>query len=239
MIQLKNINKSFNSKPVLRNLNLDLKEGSVNVILGSSGCGKSTLLRILSGLELKDEGEFFYKNLSIDSIPVTDFGYVIQEGGLFPHLKAQENICLAAKMAGWDQNKLKKRLDELLELVSLDSDLVKKYPHQLSGGQRQRLALARALFMDPPVLLLDEPLGALDSVIRFDLQKELKNLFKKLNKTVVLITHDLREAAFLGDTIHLLHSGQVEQSGSFRELMNNPKSGFVKEFTSSFSMEGF
>jgi osmoprotectant transport system ATP-binding protein len=158
------------------------------------------------------------------------FGYVIQEGGLFPHLSARENIVLMAKYLGWSLEEREVRLAKMVTLTRFPEEGLDRFPSQLSGGQRQRVALMRALMLDPDVLLLDEPLGALDPMIRYGLQNDLKDIFQTLEKTVVIVTHDMGEAAFFGDVIVLLREGNIIQQGSIRDLMEIPCDPFVKQF---------
>jgi osmoprotectant transport system ATP-binding protein len=157
-------------------------------------------------------------------------GYVIQDGGLFPHLSARENVTLVAERLGWDASRISARVDELFDLAGLSADLASRYPAELSGGQRQRVGIMRALILDPDLLLMDEPLGALDPILRARLQRDLKSLFLRLKKTVLLVTHDMNEAAFLADTIAILRQGQVVQQGSFEDLAARPADDFVAEF---------
>ena len=157
-------------------------------------------------------------------------GYVIQRGGLFPHLTARENVSLLASSIGWTEDRSEARLIELLEIVQLGRAKLVSYPGELSGGERQRVSLMRALMLDPDVLLLDEPLGALDPLIRSDLQSDLKKIFVDLGKTVVMVTHDLAEAAYFGDEIFLIRSGEVVQKGSFDDLRTRPAEAFVEKF---------
>ena len=160
-------------------------------------------------------------------------GYVIQDGGLFPHLTARGNAALVARFLGWDAERIDGRLDELVELTHFPADGLDRYPAQLSGGQRQRVSLMRALMLDPDVLLMDEPLGALDPMIRRDLQGELRAIFRSLGKTVVMVTHDLGEAGYFGDTIVLIREGRIVQRGSFRDLLTAPADAFVTEFVNA------
>jgi osmoprotectant transport system ATP-binding protein len=157
-------------------------------------------------------------------------GYVIQEGGLFPHLTGRANITLLARHLGWSDDRINTRLRELTQLVQLDANRLQQYPSELSGGQRQRVSLMRALMLNPDVLLLDEPLGALDPMIRTDLQEDLRIIFERLDKTVVFVTHDIGEAAFFGDHTVVLREGQIEQSGKMNALLNEPASPFVSNF---------
>ncbi len=234
MIEIKGLSKNYGSVKALQPLNLRLSVGKTHVCLGSSGCGKSTLLRLICGLIEPTEGEVIIngKKVSTSSQRKTalNIGYVIQEGGLFPHLTAKENIELAAKVNGWNKINIKKRRSYLMELMTMKESLLEKFPKQLSGGQRQRFSLMRALMLDPEIILMDEPLGALDPVVRSHLQIELKDIFEKLNKTVVMVTHDVWEGAFLGDTISLFDQGQLLQHGKFSDLMTSPANSFVSSF---------
>ncbi|MEW4486945.1 ATP-binding cassette domain-containing protein [Thalassoglobus sp. JC818] len=235
MLRLTNVSKTYDEKLVLAPTSIEFLQGKTSVLLGTSGCGKSTLLRLMIGLVEPDSGG----EILFDGEPLTReniatirhrIGYMIQDGGLFPHLTVQGNVALLAKHLGWPVQKISDRMHELLELVHLDDETLTRYPRQISGGQRQRVALMRALFLDPDVLLLDEPMGALDPVIRTNLQAELREIFRTLQKTVVLVTHDIGEAAFLGDSISVLNSGRVLQTGSFEDLLNNPTDSFVTDF---------
>ncbi len=235
MICLENVTKTFDNVPAITDVCLDLPAGSVTALIGPSGCGKSTLLRMMIGLIEPDAG-----TVSFDGLPMMPdnlrsirprIGYAIQSGGLFPHMTGRRNIALPAQRAGWSRNRIKSRLDALADLMHLTADELDRYPAQLSGGQRQRVALSRALVLEPDVLLLDEPLGALDPVIRSTLQDELVVLFEELRQTVVLVTHDLAEAATLAPhNIVLMREGSIEQRGSFLALHAQPVSDFAAGF---------
>ncbi len=233
-IKLKEVSKSYKQKTVLHALDLNLETEKTHVLLGSSGCGKSTIIRLISGLIAPTTGNIYIDNQKVKTKNQKEIarsmGYVIQEGGLFPHFTAERNITLAARLQGWTEENCKLRLEELFDLVQLDTQLLKRYPRELSGGQRQRMSLMRALFMGPDILLLDEPLGALDPLVRSALQKELKEIFNRLNKTVVIVTHDIAEAAFFGHTITLLDEGKLQQHGSFSTLLKDPENEFVENF---------
>jgi osmoprotectant transport system ATP-binding protein len=157
-------------------------------------------------------------------------GYVVQEGGLYPHLTAHRNVSLAADARKWDSERIRARVGELATLVGFDDDILQLYPNELSGGQRQRVSLMRSLMLDPPILLLDEPLGSLDPLVRADLQQQLEEIFTPMGKTVVLVTHDIREAAHFGHTITLMTEGRIVQTGSFSDLVKQPASEFVSAF---------
>ncbi len=203
-------------------------------LIGPSGCGKSTLLRLIVGLIAPDRGR-----ITIGAIPMERanqralqlrMGYVIQEGGLFPHLTARENLSLVPRDLGWTAARTAARIDDLIELTRIPRELLDRYPLQLSGGQRQRVALMRALMLDPEVLLLDEPLTALDPMIRSDLQRELKQVFAQLRKTVLFVTHDMAEAAYVSNEMAIMRAGRILQRGSFQDLVRNPATPFVTEF---------
>ncbi len=234
MLELQNITKKFNGKVVLDQVSLNVAEGVTHALIGSSGSGKTTLLRVTLGLIPFDSGYVKIENQPLLSFTPTEWaeriGYVPQEGGLFPHLTARKNISIMADLRRWEESKVRTRVEELAQLTDLAPALLDRFPHELSGGQRQRVAIVRAAFLNPPVMLLDEPMGALDPLIRATLQTELKSIFKRLGKTVLLVTHDLSEAAFLAEEITLLHGGQVVQSGSYRELALNPATSFVTQF---------
>lgn len=237
MIEFKNIEKSFFSARVIAGLSLSIPRGKTTVLLGTSGCGKSTLLKMIVGLISPDKGEVLFDDEIVAPANFSKIrqkiGYVIQEGGLFPHLTAAQNILLMARYRGWEESRQKERISELSELTHISSHLLSKYPHELSGGQRQRIGLMRALMLNPECLLLDEPMGALDPMIRSELQVDLKAICQTQQRTVVLVTHDLGEAFFFGDLIVLLKGGEISQMGSAEEIIRHPANDFVKEFVSA------
>lgn len=228
MIKIQNVSKYFSGKKVLKQICLNLPSEKTHILLGSSGSGKSTLLKLIMGLEIADEGEIYIDDQLCDR--VQSAGYVLQDGGLFPHMRVRENICLKAKLDGWNSSRIDNRIRELSDLIQFDVEWLDRFPRELSGGQRQRVSLLRALFLDPKILFLDEPLGALDPIVRSKLQKDLQSLFKKLRKTVVMVTHDLGEAAFIGDTISLFDDGQLIQHGELKDLLEHPAQDFVTDF---------
>ncbi len=213
---------------------LEVPEGSCTVLIGPSGCGKTTLLRLLNGLVRPDQGVVSFRGVPVDDRTVGELrrkmGYVIQDGGLFPHLDAAANVTLMARQLGWPRARIGQRLEEIVRMTRFPAEALDRFPVQLSGGQRQRVALMRALMLDPEVLLLDEPLGALDPLVRRELQDDLAALFVRLRKTVVLVTHDLDEAAFFGGRIALLRAGRIVQQGSIEDLLRRPADPFVTEF---------
>ena len=238
MITLDKVQKKLSNDFHLGPIQLQIAEGTTHVLVGPSGCGKSTLLRLISRILVPDGGRLTIsgKNLAEFSLGefARTFGYVIQDGGLFPHLTAEENVTLMAKRLGWNQQRCQERVRELSNLVSLSGELLKRYPRQISGGQRQRVALMRALMLDPPLILLDEPLGSLDPLVRSELQKDLKEIFQKVEKTVVWVTHDLFEADFVADQVTLVYQGQIVQTGEYQDLIEHPATPFVKRFTGAF-----
>jgi osmoprotectant transport system ATP-binding protein len=234
MLDVVAVAKSFGPARVLDDVTLHVPAGQTTVLIGPSGCGKSTLLRMMLGLIRPDSGVVRFGQTPLTPSNVRELrhqmGYVVQDGGLFPHLTAAGNVTLLARHLGWQRQRIDDRLARLRELARLPADALHRYPAELSGGQRQRVGLMRALMLDPAVLLLDEPLGALDPITRADLQGDLRQIFRELRKTVVLVTHDLAEAAFFGDEIVLLHEGHIAQQGPMRALMERPATPFVAQF---------
>jgi len=234
LVQLIDVGKSYNGAPALHPTNLCVARGKTTVLIGPSGCGKSTLLRLIIGLLQPDNGEIIFDGtkIELDKIDLIRrrIGYVIQEGGLFPHLTARANILLMARYFGRPEDQLRARVRELCTLTRFPETLLERYPLELSGGQRQRVSLMRALMLSPELLLLDEPLGALDPLVRASLQKDLKEIFARLKQTALLVTHDLAEAAYLGDEIVLMNEGRIVQQGAIVDLRERPASSFVSEF---------
>ncbi len=234
MIELRNISISFENNQVLRDFNLSIPGQKTCILIGPSGCGKSTILRLLNGLLEPDNGEVVIKDTQLSAENLRQMrlkmGYVIQEGGLFPNLTAEKNITLMARRLKWDDDTVGQRVGELCALTHFPEEALGQYPGQLSGGQRQRVSLMRALMLDPDLLLLDEPLGALDPVIRSGLHDSLLEIFRELHKTVIMVTHDLNEAAYLGDLIVLINDGNIIQSGSIDDLVFHPADPFVTQF---------
>lgn len=226
------------SQSILHNLNLSVHRGEVLMLLGRSGSGKTTSLRLINRLETPSTGEVRVEGVSTtewDPIRLRrGIGYAIQEVGLFPHYTVGKNVGLIPGLEGWDRNKIEARTREVLRLVGLpDTDFLKRYPDQLSGGQRQRVGLARALAADPPILLMDEPFGALDPLSRVQLQKEFRELQRRLQKTVVFVTHDVGEALMLGDRIALMESGNLRGVFSPKEFLESGDE-IVKAYVDSF-----
>jgi osmoprotectant transport system ATP-binding protein len=237
MIELIDISKSYGGAVVLHQLDLTIAAGRTTALIGPSGCGKSTLLRLMIGLVQPDAGSV--RIAGEDLTPATmlkmrhGLGYVIQDGGLFPHLNARDNVILMARYLGWQTGRITARLVELAELTRFPQDGLDRFPAQLSGGQRQRVSLMRALMLDPKVILLDEPLGALDPLVRAELQADLRSIFRSLEKTVVMVTHDLAEAGWFGDEIILMRDGRIVQRGALRTLIDNPCDPFVTQFVTA------
>jgi len=234
VIALREVSKRFGERVALDGVSIEVLPGTVHVLLGSSGSGKSTVLRVILGLVEPDRGDVL-----VDGTLVTEstraglvrrMGYVVQDGGLYPHLTAFNNVALPAEVHGWPPAQTRARAAELGAMVGLDDQSLRLYPRELSGGQRQRVGLMRALVLDPPLLLLDEPLGALDPIVRAELQGQLGRLFASLGKTVVLVTHDIREAALLATTITLMTAGRIVQQGAFADLVERPATPFVSQF---------
>ena len=234
MLELQNISKTFEDRSVLADVNLMVPKGATHALIGSSGSGKTTLLRITLGLIPFDKGYVKINDQALLSFTPVEWadriGYVPQDGGLFPHISGKNNIALIAKLRGWRKSKIDGRVEELRKLVDLDPEILTRFPREMSGGQKQRVSIMRAAMMDPAVMLLDEPMAALDPLIRRSLQQELKSIFQRLNKTVLLVTHDLGEAVYLAEQITLLHEGRVVQTGSYRDLLLQPATPFVSQF---------
>ena len=234
-LALERVTKAFGARTVIRETTLEVAAGERLALIGPSGCGKSTLLRMVLGLVVPDSGA-----VRVGETPVTEetaravrrrVGYVIQDGGLFPHLTAEENVTLVARLSQDNElERMRTRVRELAELVRLPEGLLSRHPLSLSGGERQRVGLMRALMLDPDVLLLDEPLGALDPIVRARLQEDLRDAFKKLGKSVLVVTHDMAEAAYLADSIVVMRDGALLQRGTMKELAASPAHPFVAEF---------
>jgi osmoprotectant transport system ATP-binding protein len=237
LIQLRQVTCCFGPVQAVDAIDLQVARGRTTVLIGPSGCGKSTILRLIVGLATPESGSVLFDNREICPANAVALrrrmGYVIQEGGLFPHLTARANLTLLARHLGWERQRYEARLQALGELARLPASLLERFPAELSGGQRQRVALMRALMLGPEALLLDEPLGSLDPMVRAGLQDELRELFQRLGTTVLLVTHDLQEAAYLGDDIVLMRSGRVVQKGAFRDLSQTPAEPFVTRFISA------
>jgi osmoprotectant transport system ATP-binding protein len=228
------VEKRFGGGAAVTKLTLTVPAGGSLALVGSSGSGKSTVLRMITGLEWPDRGTIVVSGEEVTRSTIArvraGLGYVLQDGGLFPHLSCARNVTLAAELGGLDTRDVERRLAKLADLVRLSPSLLARLPHEVSGGQRQRVALMRALFREPPVLLLDEPFGALDPVVRKEVGDELFALLRRLDKTVLLVTHNVAEAAALADRIAVLRAGALLQTGTLAELQRRPADAFIPEF---------
>lgn len=240
MINLTEVSKTFpgTTTPAVDRLSLSIDEGEVVVLVGPSGCGKTTTLKMINRLIEPSSGTITVNGQDVLSLAAHELrrgiGYVIQQIGLFPHKTIASNIATVPNLLGWDKAKTAARVKELVELVELPADALNRYPNELSGGQRQRVGVARALAADPPVLLMDEPFGAVDPIVRSNLQDELLSLQSRLQKTIVLVTHDIDEAIKLGDRVAILsEGGHLEQYDAPAEILRNPANAFVADFLGS------
>ena len=233
-IHFESLERRFGDTVAVSVPHLDVPAHSVLALIGPSGCGKSTLLRLAVGLLEPDAGTITIGGVRMQASSRRELrlrmGYVIQEGGLFPHLTARDNVTLVARDLGWPAARIASRVEELGELARLRPEMLHRYPAEISGGQRQRVALMRALMLDPEVLLMDEPLAALDPMIRSGLQRELREVFQRLKKTVLFVTHDMGEAAYVADEIVIMRDGRILQRGTLDRLTRAPADPFVTEF---------
>ena len=237
MLEATGLTKRYGGTLVLHPLTLRVEPGRTLAVIGPSGSGKSTLLRLLAGLDAPSAGGVRFGGQALGpGAPAAlrrNLGYVVQGGGLFPHLTAGANVEVVARHLGWPAARRQERMDALARLVRLEADALGRYPVQLSGGQAQRVSLMRALMLEPEALLLDEPLGALDPITRHELQTDLRDVFARVGKAVVLVTHDLAEAVFFADRVLLLRDGRVAQDGPPAELLERPADDFVRRFVSA------
>lgn len=241
MIKFENVSMAYGATDVLHDISMEIKEGQLAVLIGPSGCGKTTSLQLINRLIDPTKGKISIGGVDIKTTdPVTlrrGIGYVIQEIGLFPHMTIEQNIEIVPRLLKWPPEQRKKRTLELLELVGMDPDkYLGRYPSDLSGGQKQRIGLLRALAIEPPIILMDEPFGALDPITRDSLQDEIKKLQKKLKKTIVFVTHDMDEAIKIADVIILMKDGRIVQAASPEELLSNPANEFVEQFIGKHRM---
>lgn len=237
MITLNDVSKRFvgSDDDAVKHLSLAIDEGEVVALVGPSGCGKTTTLRMINRLIEPTSGTITVAGSDINSVPAHELrrtiGYVIQQIGLFPHRTVSQNIATVPTLLGWDADQVHARIDELADLVDIHRSILQRYPSELSGGQRQRVGVARALAADPPVLLMDEPFGAVDPIVRGHLQRELLDLQSRVHKTIVFVTHDIDEAILLGDRVAILNTGGVlEQYATPAELLAHPANEFVAGF---------
>ncbi len=238
MIEYRDISKSYQDAVILDHINLTVNDGEFVVIVGLSGCGKTTTLKMMNRLIEMDSGDIFIDGKNIKDFDVvslrTNIGYVIQQIGLFPNMTIEENICVVPKILKWDRARCLARTKELMALVNMPYDVyAKKFPSELSGGQQQRIGVLRALAAQPPIVLMDEPFGALDPITREVLQDEIKNLQKKLNITILFVTHDMGEAVKLADRIVFMENGHILQIAPPEEMLSNPASDTIRKFMGS------
>jgi osmoprotectant transport system ATP-binding protein len=233
LVELIGVSKSFGGNTGLHATDLAFQPSLTTALIGPSGCGKSTLLRLIIGLLWPETGRVMFDQMQVTDANAQEIrrriGYVIQEGGLFPHLTARANVLLMSRHLSRSHSEMEQRLEELCALTRFPTEALERYPAEISGGQRQRVSLMRALMLAPEVLLLDEPLGALDPLVRSALQQDLKEIFARLKQTTILVTHDMGEAAYLADEIVLMNEGRVMQRGSAADLRDRPANEFVTE----------
>ena len=235
MLKFEHVTKIYNGETkAVNDLNLDINKGEFIVFIGPSGCGKTTTMKMVNRLHDITEGNIFIEGENIYDKDVVELrrsiGYVIQQIGLFPHMTIAENISLVPKLLGWPSEKRFERAEELLELVDMGPEYLNRYPNELSGGQQQRIGVLRALAADPPLILMDEPFGALDPITKDSLQDEFKQLQQNLGKTIVFVTHDMDEAIKLADRIVIMKAGEIVQVGTPDEILRHPANEFVQEF---------
>jgi osmoprotectant transport system ATP-binding protein len=234
MIKVENLSKTYSGIAAVSDINFEVAEGETLVLLGTSGCGKTTTLRMINRLISPDQGTVFINGKDVQSVNPEilrrGIGYVLQNHGLFPHYTILENVALVPNLLKWKRQEISKRADELFYKLNLEPSLRQKYPSELSGGQQQRVGLARALMVNPPVLLMDEPFGALDNLTRIHIRKEFTVLDELLKKTIVMVTHDVQEAFEMADRVCLMDKGRIMQIGTPEDLLFKPANDFVSSF---------
>lgn len=234
MITVESVSKSFNGKKAVDAISFQANDKEILVLLGTSGCGKTTMLKMINRLIEVDSGTILIDGKNIQSQKVEEvrmgIGFVMQHSGLFPHYTIQQNIAVIPELLKWDKKKTVKRTLELLHKLHLSEEILTRFPNELSGGQQQRVGIARALIADSPVLLMDEPFGALDNITKTDIHSEFKSLEELKNKTIILVTHDVQEAFDLGHKICLMDQGKIIQTGTPKEMLYQPNNDFVKNF---------
>ncbi len=239
-VRLRGLVKKFGKTIALRGIDLDIKNGEFIVLLGPSGCGKTTTLRIIAGLEKPDEGRVLFGDKDVTFLPPKDrnVSMVFQSYAVWPHMRVRENIAFPLKIRGVPQDEIERRVKWAAELLQID-ELLDRYPHQLSGGQRQRVAVARAIVIEPDVLLMDEPLSNLDALLRVKMRSELKKLQRRIGVTTIYVTHDQVEAMTMGDRIAVMNNGKIQQVGTPEEIYLKPANTFVAGFVGSPQMNFF
>jgi osmoprotectant transport system ATP-binding protein len=237
MIRLEDVSKTFpgSARPAVDRLDLDVPDGTTCVLIGPSGCGKTTTMRIVNRLIEPTSGRIVVEGQDVTRADAVELrrriGYVIQQVGLFPHMTIAQNVATVPQLLGWPGPRIAQRVEEMLSLVGLEPDqFLGRYPRHLSGGQRQRVGVARALAADPPVMLMDEPFGAVDPIVRAGLQAELLGILRRLAKTVIFVTHDIDEAIRMGDLLAIMKDGRLVQCASPEALLSAPKDAFVADF---------
>ena len=240
MIRLEELTKRFpgQDQPAVEELTMDIREGEIVVFVGPSGCGKTTTMKMINRIIEPSSGRIFLEGEDVTNVNPDNLrrrmGYVIQQIGLFPHLTIADNIATVPRMLGWDKKRTSERIDELLETVGIDNSYRNRYPKELSGGQRQRIGVARAMAADPPVLLMDEPFGAIDPITRDRLQDEFLRLQQEIKKTIVFVTHDIDEAIKMGDRIAILRDrSRIAQYDTPERILTDPADEFVEDFIGS------
>lgn len=233
IVEFKNVSKKYGEQTILQNFSLTIHKGDFLSVVGTSGSGKTTIMKMVNGLIVADEGEVLVRGkniLSEDLIALRrKIGYAIQGNGLFPHMTIEENIGYVPKLENRSKAEIREIVENMLSMVGLPPEIKERYPNELSGGQQQRVGIARAYANAPDILLMDEPFGAVDSITRYQLQKDLKEIHRKTNCTVIFITHDIQEAFKLSTHILVLDKGKIQQYGTNEEVRNDPESDFVKK----------
>jgi len=234
MITVESVSKNFNNLPAVDDISFVAHEKEILVLLGTSGCGKTTTLKMINRLIDSDSGNILINGKNSKEQKVEELrmgiGYVMQNSGLFPHYTIAENIAVVPRLQKWESKKIESRTEELIHKLHLSNDVLKRFPHELSGGQQQRVGIARALMANTPILLMDEPFGALDNITKSDIHSEFKTLNELKNKTIILVTHDVSEAFELGHRICLMDKGKIIQTGTPKEMIYHPENDFVKNF---------
>jgi len=234
MITVESVSKSFNGKPAVDDISFQANDKEILVLLGTSGCGKTTTLKMINRLVEADSGNILIDEKNIRNQKVEELrmgiGFVMQHSGLFPHYTIKKNIAIVPELLKWDKQKIQKRTEELLHKLHLPEEVLSRFPNELSGGQQQRVGIARALISNSPILLMDEPFGALDNITKADIHSEFKSLEELKNKTIILVTHDVQEAFELGHRICLMDKGKIIQTETPREMLYRPTNDFVKDF---------